>query len=311
MSDEFGGVDPASSKRNEMEEIFARLYPSLKAHGLKCLNQAGVMDATRISDGAQVVLKLVETVYADMWIPRYRPGCAEALSAHARAAPDRESGSQVVGVFDYDPKFETVGEVVGSIQQVLEGLVFLHSKNIAHRNISGQQHMPEDIVVDASRMIPGGCHFAWPWMSSDGRYYLSRSEDDEYALHINSRTEAGPIKYYFVGFRCLWPFEEEIPEFSETVPYDPFKLDVCSVGEMIKDVFFGDPASRPDAQEALNLFRDLVPTMGSEERAKPLRSAHRQTWEESDKASPISSVNSFQTENLGAHHGTAEDKEQE
>ncbi|KAJ7469284.1 kinase-like domain-containing protein [Mycena galericulata] len=269
----------------------------------------GVLDGTRISDGAQVVLKFVGTVSPDTQISGYlttEPGaqnhCLPILELLQIEDPEYSGYSFMVtermrDCHD-DPVFKTIGEIIEFIQQVLEGLVFLHSKNIAHRDIC-----MKNIVVDASRMIPSGFHFTWPWMTSDGTHLLYPYNGDDTVPHIKSRTQAGPMKYYFIdfGLSVQYPsyetrelvtgecgrLREQIPEISETVPYDPFKVDVCLVGEMLNEELYTyagldflvpftralrhrDPDIRPDAQEALALFRDLVSKIGVDGLTKSL-----------------------------------------
>ncbi|KAJ6480094.1 hypothetical protein DFH09DRAFT_1107953 [Mycena vulgaris] len=157
-------------------------------------------------------------------------------------------------------------------------------------------------VVNASRMIPGEFHFTWPWTTRDGMHHLHPYKGDDSVPHIKSRTQAGPMKYYFIdwGLSVQFPsyetrelvtgtcgrLREHIPEISETVPYDSFKVDVSLVGEVLNEDFLAvsggyvgldflvpftrtlrrsDPASRPEAEEALALFRDLVSNMGVKE----------------------------------------------
>jgi hypothetical protein len=90
-------------------------------------------------------------------------------------------------------------------------------------------------------MIPGGSHFVVPWMASDGITCLTHfAEGHTDKPYMKSRTQAGPLKYYFIDFGLsvqFRSFEErelvigefgrlrnDIPEISGTVPYDPFKV---------------------------------------------------------------------------------------
>ncbi|KAJ7746337.1 hypothetical protein B0H16DRAFT_1726516 [Mycena metata] len=169
----------------------------------------------------------------------------------------------------YFPYINTVREFTEFLQQMLEGLVFLHYNNIAHRAIS-KNHM----VLDASR--------------------------DQSVPHWKSRTVAGPMKYYFIDFGLSVQFPSRdarklvtgvsdlIPEVSDTVPYDPFKVDVWFIAGFIVDyleiLYAGldylvplarklrhhDPTRRPDARDALKLFQSLVSKMSEEELKEPL-----------------------------------------
>jgi hypothetical protein len=112
---------------------------------------------------------------------------------------------------------------------------------------------PNNIVVDPSRIIPGGFHFACHG-TSDGVHVLREYQADSNSTHFfRTRTEAGPMKYYYIDFGlAVWypSFEarglvtgqcgqrgKHIPELSATIPYDPFKVDVRSVGEMLRKDF--------------------------------------------------------------------------
>ncbi|KAJ6560377.1 hypothetical protein B0H19DRAFT_1260987 [Mycena capillaripes] len=275
-------IDPTWSELGEQERMWASFQPFLEEseyilrHAIDwtsfflmewaprsetaILNKGQVLDATRIADGAQ---------------------------AH------------ILPVLDLleDPKFETIAEVAEFVQQVLEGPVFLHSKNIAHRDICEQN-------IESSWMLPA-------WFPVD---YVLRDDSDLFV--INSRTQAGPIKYYFFDFDSAVHFpsykaralvtgdcgrlREHIPEISDTIPYDPFKVDIHLVGEMLHKSFIRvcvssltvqdfeirwipgldlvvpvirklrrrDPALRPEAAEALALFQLLRSKMSVEKCAR-------------------------------------------
>jgi hypothetical protein len=111
------------------------------------------------------------------------------------------------------------------------------------------------MVVDASRIIPGGFHFVRV-DTSDGverfvKYREGKSPSSESVM--KTRTEAGPMNYYYIDFGLSVSYSsfetrglvtgecgrraKYIPEISATIPYDPFKVDVRSVGEMIRKDF--------------------------------------------------------------------------
>jgi len=102
-----------------------------------------------------------------------------------------------------------------------------------------------------------------------------------------SRLEAG-VKYYFVDYGISSHFppgsrrelvlgiagrDQDVPELSNNVPYDPFKVDIFTIGNVLRDEFQAnysnlgfftpliermtqtDPSSRPSAEEALRQWR--------------------------------------------------------
>ncbi|KAJ7671950.1 hypothetical protein B0H17DRAFT_1244622 [Mycena rosella] len=208
---------------------------------------------------------------------------------------------------DYPPFFTRVGEFTEFVLQVLEGLVFLHGKNIAHHDICAK-----NLVVDPSRMIPDGSHFMW-FMTANGVDHLRDYTGNDSDPHImKSRTEAGPMRYYHIDFGLSVHFpsfearglgtgedgryRKHIPEISETVPYDPFKVDVRSVGEMLRREFLWhykgldfivpfvktlrrrNPSKRPDAVEALGRFRRLLSWMSEKDLAAPVSESYSYEW---------------------------------
>ncbi|KAJ7151706.1 kinase-like domain-containing protein [Mycena filopes] len=221
--------------------------------------KAGILDATRISDGAQVVLKMF--LYKDV----------EVL-ASTRAIPllevfpfpdDAERSFMVMPCMreaTIPPFFETVREFVQFIQQVLEGLVYLHRNNIAHLDIC-----PNNLVVDGIvSSFPGGPHFVFQSLKSDGSGIVWYPNFESRGLVVGG------------GAEQLGERGDGVPEISDTVPYDPFKVDLWLLGEMLQFDFVlrysgldfvvplmlallrDDPAQRPDAAEALEMFEQLV-----------------------------------------------------
>ncbi|KAJ7693191.1 hypothetical protein B0H17DRAFT_1132660 [Mycena rosella] len=326
-------IDSEWSTLGELEQIWAGLQPWLEEHGYMLRpryrpgwflapgigpnesetaipGEGTVLDAIRISDGAQVVLKMVETASPETHISRFltnEPAAQiymiplldlipfELHDEFSFMVMPRMRGCHI-------PAFTTVAEVVEFLHQVLKGLVFLHSKNIAHRFNALQRYMHAKHRNGCIAHDPGGFHFNRPHASADGRHLLRTYTGDDSAPHIiKSRTEAGPMKYYFIDFglsvhfSSYWMRERVtgdvgrlrrcIPEISETVPYDPFKVDVRLVGEMLRWQFLEDydgldflipivrnlrkrlPARRPDARGALALFLDLVSKTSAKEMA--------------------------------------------
>jgi len=166
------------------------------------------------------------------------------------------------------PPFESVKEIIKFTDQILEGLVFLHEKGVAHRDC-----VMKNLMMDADAMYPEGFHPIIPEYKPD---YSG------YAKHT-SRT-AAKVKYYFIDFGISVYIPEDLrpkmvtgilgrdqdpPELSGGKPYDPFKLDIFIIGNMLRREFQApftnldfllplvtqmmeqDPPSRPNAEEAL------------------------------------------------------------
>ncbi|KAJ7696259.1 hypothetical protein B0H17DRAFT_1198177 [Mycena rosella] len=268
-----------------------------------------VLDATRISDGMQVVLKFIETASEEAAISAFltnKPGAENHTLPVLQLIP--LSGHPEL-VFMVMPRmrlcdedlFGTVGEFVELLEQeIWQGLVFLHSQNIAHRDIN-----MSNIFVDASPTIPGGFHFIHTY-TSGGVHDLTRYRgDDSQPRLIKTRTEAGPMKYYYTDFELAIRF----PSFEarglvtgyvgHLLPYDPFKVDMRLIGEMVwmnhlwydgidfLAPFAGklrdrSPKRRPDAEEALRLFHQLVSKLGEKDLTTPLQyldaSERRKRW---------------------------------
>jgi len=114
------------------------------------------------------------------------------------------------------------------------------------------------------------------------------------------RKDVDPVKYYFTDFGISTQIanakasrlvtghdgqDQDVPELSDDVPYDPFPVDVFTLGNLYKrhfiDVYSNmsflaplvhammrrDPKARPKASEAFSLFQKIV----SRQRGSSLR----------------------------------------
>lgn len=187
------------------------------------------------------------------------------------------------------PAFEFVKEIVDFIDQILEGLVFLHEKGVAHRDC-----VMHNLMMDADAMYPEGFH---PVRTRFKRDYSGYTKP-------YSRSSVG-VKYYFVDFGISVHIPEDVankvvtghlgrdqvpPELSTTVPYDPFRLDVFIIGNMFKQELCKafsnvdfilplvqrmtalDPEQRPTAGDALREWREIrgtISTIKNEWRPRP------------------------------------------
>lgn len=90
---------------------------------------------------------------------------------------------------------------------------------------------------------------------------------------IIPRRDAG-VKYYFVdyGISAYFPAgsqshlvlgvdgrDQDVPELSDTVPYDPFKVDVYTIGNVLRGEFCNVGFHLFSPNRGLTLFR-IIPT---------------------------------------------------
>ncbi|KAI0657805.1 kinase-like domain-containing protein [Cubamyces menziesii] len=176
-----------------------------------------------------------------------------------------------------DPELTMVGDVVDFVSQMLEGLAFLHSHRVAHRDIASL-----NVMMDGRSLYPEGHHPVWRGRSLD-------AIEDLVPLHRIDRS----VKYFYVDFGLSVRFapdaptlvvgdvgrDAEVPELSSTVPYDPFKADIYALGNLfdkeLAQKYHGleflrslidamkrqQPSLRPTADELVALFQDTKKTL--------------------------------------------------
>ncbi|KAF9018054.1 hypothetical protein BDZ89DRAFT_1074291, partial [Hymenopellis radicata] len=196
---------------------------------------------------------------------------------------DLPNGEQVIlvtpllrGLSIDDPSFHCREEVIEYARQLLEGVVFLHAHNFTHRDIC-----VSNVLMDPSRVVPSGFHFAAP--------YLRFESNKRKSIKTRRRCRVQPVNYFFIDFESV-SFHPEgpehsralglfgqcniMPELSLTVPYNPFKVDIFQIGCTIFALFMlffrplcaPRPEDRPTAMEALTAFEGFVSAMKSRRR---------------------------------------------
>ncbi|TEB29036.1 hypothetical protein FA13DRAFT_1690318 [Coprinellus micaceus] len=257
-----------------------------------------ITHATHLKTGQYVVIKRIESDEDSTELD-----VMAFLTAEERAGDPRNHCVRALGILDHpsdpqvqfvilpllrkfdDPPFETIGEVVDFVGQVLEGIEFLHDNGVAHLDIS-----INNVMLDGTGMYPTGFH------------PVDQSRNFEYtgpAVRQFTRTEKPPT-YIFIDFgiserfdaderRITWNKEgtdHSVPEYQEgyEAPVDPFEVDVYCLGNLVKtDIIQGNPKSsrsgyygfefleplvdkmtqqvpkdRPSMKEAMELFHSLV-----------------------------------------------------
>jgi len=256
---------------------------------------ASIMDATRISDGAFVMLKIVEKSVHPHEADIGAFFSSEPLASdpanhcvpiqHVLQVPD--DADKIILVMPllcrYDkPRFDTFGEVVEFFRQIFEGLQFMHKHYVAHRDCV---HL--NVMMDGSPLYPVPYHPVRTYMKRD---YSGR------VRHL-TRTQR-PVKYYLTDFGLsrrynpdqgppledpIWGADKTVPEFQKSSdPCDPFPTDVYYLGNLIRENFLrgseftsaklgfefmqtlvddmvqDDPKKRPTMDEVVGRFDDIV-----------------------------------------------------
>ncbi|KAG5653367.1 hypothetical protein H0H81_000868 [Sphagnurus paluster] len=205
-----------------------------------------VLDAKRLSDGTTVCVKRI-----DPQEPTDEVKIAQYLSSPEMRGDPKNHCVQIWDSFrdpilpkvEYiimpplrryaDPEFGAVGEVVDFVTQVVEGMEFMHKHLVAHGDLTTQ-----NIMMDARPILPSGWHFVAQHRDLSGELISPRARIDY------------PVRYVIIDFDCsvrLSPGQPHLitnfggrdgepPEYKSRQPYDPFKIDVFTLG----NVFFKD-----------------------------------------------------------------------
>ncbi|KAF9557947.1 hypothetical protein CPC08DRAFT_736568 [Agrocybe pediades] len=215
-------------------------------------SRRNLMDATRIRDGCRVMLKRVDwSIHPEEAGLNFRLSRGDLGSDprnHAVPLPEilepPHEGERDIFILvmpllsQYnDPQFRTFGEVIDFLQQVFEGVQFLHHHRIAHRDIHAL-----NIMVDAKPLSSEEIHPVRPYKNRSFQKSVKKS----------TRTEH-PVRYYLIDFgisRFYSADEEEplelpirgidrtVPEFKNPgIPQNPFPTDIYYLGNMIREQF--------------------------------------------------------------------------
>ncbi|TDL29100.1 hypothetical protein BD410DRAFT_810883 [Rickenella mellea] len=254
-----------------------------------CLKNPSLMDAER-SDGTQVFLKYIGRYCGSQEIE-----ILQRLSEPNLLNDPRNHCVPLLGIL-YPPmllnvrypEFSSIVEGVDLIHQLLEGKVFLHEHNIAHRDCC-----MGNIAADSQELYPFGCR---PQCNIYNADYTWRS-------HPRKRSEIR-IKYVYIDFglsawyaskddRKLelapWGQNKAPPELSRDIPYDGFMLDIYCLGDLVRKEWLEkwrnmeflrplvvamtrqNPSERPTAEQAFALFETIRSQLSRRFLAKRLK----------------------------------------
>jgi len=250
--------------------------------GQPTLLRAG-MDATRISDSQQVMLKKVlpEDGPHELSIARYfsspelrddpRNHCVPLLEVIDTTDVKLDKRLMVMPFlrpFDR-PRFQTFGEFVAFFTQICEGLQFMHQRNVAHRDCT-----VNNIMFDPSRMYPKGYHPS----------QINRNRDFKGRAKRYTRTDRPP-RYYLIDFGLSRRYssrnvvddplrggDRTAPEHRHGGRCNPFRTDIYYIGNLVREQFLmkcngfefmqelvdamtdGNPEKRPSIEDVVERF---------------------------------------------------------
>ncbi|KAF9562452.1 hypothetical protein CPC08DRAFT_706660 [Agrocybe pediades] len=244
-----------------------RHHHSGEDHIMQILPQ--VLDAVRLRDGLVVCIKMIQdlrklqqvqiTQYfstdrmmedsANHVVPCY-DAFLDGYSSHVQFIV-----MPVLRRFD-DPEFLVASEVMDFVTQVTEGLAFLHKNNVAHHNLNA-----DHIMMDAKALVPTGWHFVSHFCEPDGMTKIVPRDRKNH-----------PVRYYFIGFGSCYHInprdkplvlniggtDDDVPELFKGTPYDPFKLDVYTLGNvLLKELY--------DKYEGIEFLHNLIEYMRTQD----------------------------------------------
>ncbi|RDB17155.1 hypothetical protein Hypma_001985 [Hypsizygus marmoreus] len=224
-----------SLERWKCEDAVDAVYPML-------------LDARSVKDGRQLCIKMITKKSDEIDIARY-------LSPTIPNQPS-DSKNHSVPILDFfqdpmspdinyivmpllrqfnDPEFLFVGEIIDFVTQLLEGMEFMHRKLVAHADLTSV-----NIMMDALPILPRGWHFLLPSFAPNGKDILRpRARIDH------------PVRYYIIDYDCSVRFlpgqspiirglggrDDDPPELVGREPFDHFKLDVFTLGNVFLKEF--------------------------------------------------------------------------
>ncbi|KAJ7225828.1 hypothetical protein GGX14DRAFT_641245, partial [Mycena pura] len=193
-----------------------------------------VNDARRCADDARVGLKRVDLEeLAALQYMRSLPSTPQNRTVPLLDIIPLQNPKWVLIVMPFlggfhEPPFQRLDEVIYALHQIMTICVPILTRDACLMNF----------VMDTSELIPSGFHFCSPDLTPDMKHRIKPRS--RFAVNV---------AYYIIDFELsmIHPTPQEalehvgqdktVPEFKSNDPYDPFKLDIYQVGNMIRREF--------------------------------------------------------------------------
>ncbi|KAJ7652091.1 kinase-like domain-containing protein [Mycena polygramma] len=237
-----------------------------------------VNDARRCTDNVRVALKRVGLQeLATLQHLHSLPPSSQNRTVPLLDVIPLEDPKQVVIVMPllrcfHRPPFERLDEVIHALLEIMKGIAFMHSHNIAHRDAC-----LTNFVMDSTELIPSGFHFGAPDFTPDFKHFIK----PRHRFAVN-------VSYYIIDFntalinpgpgQAMYPVGQDrtVPEYESENPYDPFKLDIYQVGNIIRRAILAvyadvdvlapiaeamtrrTPSERPTADQVVQSLKSLA-----------------------------------------------------
>ncbi|KAF8875630.1 kinase-like domain-containing protein [Infundibulicybe gibba] len=184
------------------------------------------------------------------------------------------------------PEHETIGEVVEFFRQIFEGLCFMHSQHVAHRDCKY-----DNIMMDSSQLYHEQVHPT----------NVQRTRDYTRLSRVKFTRTQKPVKYYLIdfGLSCqyeateehplaepLWGGTQGLPEYETGELVNPFHVDVYCIANIVRnfidgafgippraglefmsllveDMMQANPDKRPTMDEVVARFEDICNGLSS------------------------------------------------
>ncbi|KAH9987573.1 hypothetical protein BJV77DRAFT_1152165 [Russula vinacea] len=191
------------------------------------------MDATRISDGKQVMLKMLPTEEGPTNLKNH---CVHLLDVIELPNDPPMIVYPLLRPFS-DPPLQTYGEFVTFFSHISEGVQFMHENHVAHRDCTYG-----NLMLDPSNMFPESFHPS----------VIDRSKDFRRKAKWYSRTRR-PTRYLLIDFGLSRRYDP-----ANGPPLDlPIRGGFEFMEPLVTDMVQNDPTNRPTMDEVVTRFSEI------------------------------------------------------